>query len=105
MRRDRFNRYVSALVYLPKEKFNSTLRARVGDLLISLYGGRHQPAATHHAIPRRRSTLIKRALQHRRPIEVGARAESKRFVQRGRQPLAAQTEPQVTQRQRIIGQA
>ena len=33
VRRDRFNRFVSALIYLPKERFNSTLRGKIGALL------------------------------------------------------------------------
>ena len=40
VRRDRFNRFVSALIYLPKERFNSTLRGKIGALLQSIYGGR-----------------------------------------------------------------
>ncbi|MEJ0022613.1 MAG: hypothetical protein WDN76_03645 [Alphaproteobacteria bacterium] len=30
VRRDRFNRFVSALVYVPKDRFNSILRAAIG---------------------------------------------------------------------------
>ncbi|HWA01382.1 MAG TPA: NAD-glutamate dehydrogenase [Caulobacterales bacterium] len=39
-RRDRFNRFVSALAFLPKERFNSTLRKAVGKRLEEAYGGR-----------------------------------------------------------------
>jgi glutamate dehydrogenase len=39
MRRDRFNRFVTALVYIPKDRFNSELRERVGELIARAYGG------------------------------------------------------------------
>ncbi len=39
VRRDRFNRFVSAIAYLPKDRFNSTLREAVGARLIQAYGG------------------------------------------------------------------
>ncbi|MET0181330.1 MAG: NAD-glutamate dehydrogenase [Caulobacterales bacterium] len=38
-RRDRFNRFVSAIAYLPKDRFNSDLRQAVGRLLEQTYGG------------------------------------------------------------------
>ncbi|MEJ0059253.1 MAG: NAD-glutamate dehydrogenase domain-containing protein [Terricaulis sp.] len=38
-RRDRFNRFVSALAYLPKDRFNSNLRAMVGERLEQAFGG------------------------------------------------------------------
>ncbi len=39
-RRDRFNRFISALAFLPKERFNSTLRTAVGKRLEEAFGGR-----------------------------------------------------------------
>ncbi len=39
VRRDRFNRFVSALVFVPKERFNSTLREAIGRELTAAYGG------------------------------------------------------------------
>jgi glutamate dehydrogenase len=39
VRRDRFNRFVTALAYIPKDRFNSELRERVGDLIARHYGG------------------------------------------------------------------
>jgi glutamate dehydrogenase len=39
IRRDRFNRFVSALVFVPKDRFNSQLRAAIGALLVDHYGG------------------------------------------------------------------
>jgi glutamate dehydrogenase len=39
VRRDRFNRFVTALVYIPKDRFNSELRERVGLLIARHYGG------------------------------------------------------------------
>ena len=38
-RRDRFNRFVTALVYIPKDRYDSDLRAQVGDLIARAYGG------------------------------------------------------------------
>ncbi|MEQ1709714.1 MAG: NAD-glutamate dehydrogenase [Terricaulis sp.] len=38
-RRDRFNRFVTALVYIPKDRFNSELRERVGEAIARAYGG------------------------------------------------------------------
>ncbi len=39
VRRDRFNRFVSVLVYLPKERFTAAVREQVGALLGETYGG------------------------------------------------------------------
>ena len=39
IRRDRFNRFIAALAYVPKDRFNSTLREGIGRLLTSAYGG------------------------------------------------------------------
>ena len=39
-RRDRFNRFVSILVYVPRERFSSTVRARIGEYLAEMYKGR-----------------------------------------------------------------
>ncbi|MBI1251178.1 MAG: NAD-glutamate dehydrogenase [Alphaproteobacteria bacterium] len=39
-RRDPFNRFVTSLVYLPKDRFNSTVREAVGRRLERAYGGR-----------------------------------------------------------------
>ncbi|MBU6373720.1 MAG: NAD-glutamate dehydrogenase [Alphaproteobacteria bacterium] len=39
VRRDRFNRFVVALAYLPKDRFNSALREAVGARLVEAYGG------------------------------------------------------------------
>jgi glutamate dehydrogenase len=39
IRRDRYNRFVSALVYVPKDRFNSALRERVGAAIAQAYGG------------------------------------------------------------------
>ena len=38
-RRDRFNRFVTALVYVPKDKFNTRLRERTGERIAEVYGG------------------------------------------------------------------
>jgi glutamate dehydrogenase len=38
-RRDRFNRFATALSYIPKDRFNSELRERVGEAIARHYGG------------------------------------------------------------------
>jgi len=38
-RRDRFNRFVTALVYIPKDRYNSEVREKVGELIARAYGG------------------------------------------------------------------
>ncbi|MBE7248615.1 MAG: NAD-glutamate dehydrogenase, partial [Actinomycetospora chiangmaiensis] len=39
-RPDRFGRFVSLLVYVPKERYDSRIRARIGSYLAEAYGGR-----------------------------------------------------------------
>ncbi|WP_350335701.1 NAD-glutamate dehydrogenase [Coralliovum pocilloporae] len=39
-RRDRFDRYVSVLVYVPRDRYTSEVRERVGNYLKSVYDGR-----------------------------------------------------------------
>jgi glutamate dehydrogenase len=39
-RRDRFDRFVSVLVYMPRERYDSEIRAKVGDYLAATYRGR-----------------------------------------------------------------
>ncbi|MGE0830756.1 MAG: NAD-glutamate dehydrogenase domain-containing protein, partial [Hyphomonadaceae bacterium] len=38
-RRDRFNRFVTALAYIPKDRYDSALRERVGQAIARAYGG------------------------------------------------------------------
>ena len=40
VRRDRFDRYASILLYLPRERYNSDLREKIGAVLSTAYGGR-----------------------------------------------------------------
>jgi glutamate dehydrogenase len=40
IRRDRFDRYVSALLFVPRDSYNSDLRTRAHKLLADAYGGR-----------------------------------------------------------------
>lgn len=40
LRRDRFDRFVSALVFIPRDRFNSDTREEIGDLLASTFDGR-----------------------------------------------------------------
>jgi glutamate dehydrogenase len=39
-RRDRFNRFVSILCFIPKDRYDSSIRQRVGTLLANAYAGR-----------------------------------------------------------------
>jgi glutamate dehydrogenase len=39
VRRDRFNRFVTALAYVPKDRYNSELREKIGDSIARAYGG------------------------------------------------------------------
>src|SRR5262249_6913005 len=39
-RRDRFNRFVSVLVFTPRERYDSEVRRRIGDYLAGVYNGR-----------------------------------------------------------------
>jgi glutamate dehydrogenase len=39
LRRDRFNRFATALAYIPKDRFNSELRERVGEVIARAHGG------------------------------------------------------------------
>jgi glutamate dehydrogenase len=39
-RRDRFDRFVSVLVYVPRDRYDSTVRAQIGDYLAATYKGR-----------------------------------------------------------------
>ncbi|MCU0882834.1 MAG: NAD-glutamate dehydrogenase, partial [Hyphomonadaceae bacterium] len=40
VRRDRFDRFLSILVYVPRDRYNSDVREKMGALLASAYGGR-----------------------------------------------------------------
>lgn len=40
LRRDRFNRFVSAIVYVPRDRYNSSVREEVGEILRSTFNGR-----------------------------------------------------------------
>ena len=39
-RRDQFDRFVSVLVYVPRERFDTTVRRRIGEFLAKVYKGR-----------------------------------------------------------------
>ncbi len=40
VRRDRFNRFISALVYVPRDRFSTQVRERIGDVLANAFNGR-----------------------------------------------------------------
>ncbi len=39
VRRDRFDRFVSCLVFVPRDKYNTDLRRRIANLLIEAFNG------------------------------------------------------------------
>ncbi|HET9229923.1 MAG TPA: NAD-glutamate dehydrogenase, partial [Vitreimonas sp.] len=39
LRRDRFNRFATALAYVPKDRYDTTARERIGDVIARAYGG------------------------------------------------------------------
>ncbi len=39
IRRDRFDRFVSAIAFIPRDRFNSDIRSQIGDLLATTYNG------------------------------------------------------------------
>jgi glutamate dehydrogenase len=39
LRRDRFERYMSALVYVPRERYDTALRVKIGDVLADAFAG------------------------------------------------------------------
>ena len=39
LRRDRFNRFVTALVYVPKDRYDTDVRETAGELIAHAYGG------------------------------------------------------------------
>src|SRR5690606_9647731 len=39
-RRDKFDRFVSVLVYLPRDRYDSAVRAKLGDYFAALFKGR-----------------------------------------------------------------
>ena len=41
-RRDRFDRFVSVLVYIPRDRYNSRIRAKIGDYLATAFHGRQR---------------------------------------------------------------
>ncbi len=40
VRRDQFDRFVSAIVYVPRDRYATELRLKIGDILCDTYGGR-----------------------------------------------------------------
>ncbi len=47
LRRDRFERFVSALVYVQREKFNTDIREKFGDILAEMHNG---TVSSHYAL-------------------------------------------------------
>lgn len=49
LRHDRFERFVSALVFVPRDRYDTTLRLQIGDILSSAFDGEIMAFATHIA--------------------------------------------------------
>ena len=60
-RRDRFDRFVSVLVFVPRERYDSDIRAKIGAYLAQAFNGR--VSAFYPYLPRRAAGA--RALHHR----------------------------------------
>ena len=50
-RRDRFDRFVSVLVFVPRDRYSSDLRERIGEALSELYDGRVSAFFPNFALP------------------------------------------------------
>ena len=69
-RRDRFDRFVSVLVYVPRERYDSSVRAQIGDYLAEVFKGRvsafypffPEGAAGARAFHHRRATAARRPI-------------------------------------------
>ena len=61
-RHDRFDRFVSVLVFVPRERYDSDMRAKIGAYLASAFNGR--VSAFYPLLPRRRAAGA-RAFHHR----------------------------------------
>ncbi len=92
-RRDRFDRFVSVLVYMPRERYDGRIRALIGDYLATAFNGlcarllsvlRRRPAgarALHHRPLRGRSAESRS--RHARPRGRNNRAQLDRRIERG----------------------
>jgi glutamate dehydrogenase len=47
IRKDVYDRYFSCLIYVPRERFNSSLRQKMSDILMNALGGEHVDFMTH----------------------------------------------------------
>ena len=92
-RRDRFDRFVSVLVYIPRERYDGRIRALIGDYLAAafngfvrafypFFAGRPAGARALHHRPRRGRSAESRS-RHARPRGRGHRAQLDRRLERG----------------------
>ncbi len=106
-RRDRFDRFVSVLVYVPRDRFDSAIRQQIGELLTDAYGGAHRlvhlvlsgrPAgarAFHRRARRRRDgepdarRARRRRRRHRAHLDRRARRRDRRGARAGAGTSAA----------------
>jgi len=95
VRRDPFDRFISAIVFVPRDRYNSEMRQKVGQLLAEAWGGRvsayypnfgTEPLARVHYVlgvtPRRHSEPDLRALEQ--SIDEITRTWTDRFAQAAR---------------------
>ena len=78
VRRDRYDRFVSVLVYVPREQYSTALRARIGEHLRAAYGGRISAFYPHYAdepIARVHFIIGVSAFDHPEPDEDDLEAE------------------------------
>ena len=80
VRRDIYGRFLSCLVYLPRDRYNTTVRERIAAIL------KEQLARRQHRVHRARRGVLRRAAALRRPPGAG-RADRRARHRRPRAPL------------------
>jgi glutamate dehydrogenase len=96
-RTDRFDRFVSVMVYVPKDRYDTSVRLRIGDYLARIYEGRISAAypaypegplsRTHYIIGR---TEGKTPVIHRASLEAGIAAIVRTWADSFRDQLAVE---------------
>ena len=105
-RRDRFDRFVSILVYVPRDRFDSGVRKAIGDYLADVYKGR--VSAFHPFFPEgplvRVHFIIGRGRRRRRrvPIAPASSARSTRSCAPGSTSSATSLRSRTSRQARVV---
>ncbi len=99
IRADRFDRFVSVMIYVPKDRYDTTVRLRIGEYLAKLFDGRLSAAypaypegplaRTHYIVGRYQG---KTPLIDRKTIEDGIADITRTWSDKLRQTLALQSD-------------